>query len=423
MLIAASINIETVCMLLAVMAHGAVPVIPPASIKMAGLLTFLRKKEVSGLFAPPQSFFLNMLLKVCFGVKLLASPKENAAAKNNTERDVLEPPVAVNQEQPALISHSSGSTGKSKAIVRSHRTLKAQHEALKLAFPPLPDQRDFPLFPNILLHNLSIGACSIIPCLPGFNVPEMEPEKVLGQMEREEVHTLTGNVYYFKKLLKQLQKQPQYFPAVKALGIGGSPVPEYLPHAMKKYFPNATFYIIYGSTEAEPIAIRELGREVYEPQRGYGVGAFHPTLQWRIRATGKVQVKEATFPVGEVEVKGPHVVPKDSEGWLATGDFGYVNREGRLFLTGRKGNERVHAGVQHYQLEHFLQQIEGVETVAAIAKEEGFAVFVQGTVERAILESRLQEAFPSGIIRAVHFRKDLPVDPRHHSKILYAKVN
>lgn len=421
-LLAVAVDIELVSMLLAVMAHGAVPVLPPAGLKWTGLPAFLRKKEVKGLFAPPQGPFLAMLLKLLFNVSLLALPENNASGKL-TDAKSWEPPVAVNGDQPALISHSSGSTGKSKAIIRSHRTLQAQHEALKQAFPPFPDQRDFPLFPNILLHNLSVGVCSILPCLPRFNVLEMEPEKVLRQMEKQQVHTLTGNLYYFKKLLARLQDQPRSLPAVKALGIGGSPVPEHLLHGLKKYFPEATIYAIYGSTEAEPIAIRKVVKTSYEPQRGYGVGAFHPSLQWRIRAIGKVQLPGKAFPVGEVEVKGPHVVPMDREGWLATGDFGYVNEEGQLFLTGRKGNETLHAGVQHYQLEHFLQEIAGVEAAAAIAGEEGFTVFVQGTVAGEVLENRLKEAFPAGLIRAVHFREKLPVDSRHHSKVVYAKVN
>ena len=414
-LLAVPVNIELVCMLLAVMAHGAVPVLPPAGTKVAGLLHFLRKKEVNGLFAPPQSKIVAGFLRLFYGVKLLAWHKPGQAEE-------WEPPVLVDEEQPALVSHSSGSTAKPKTIIRSHRTLQAQHEALKQAFPPFPDQRDFPLFPNILLHNLSLGVCSILPCLPGFNVLQMEPEMVLKQMQQEQVHTLTGNVYYFKKLLDHLQEHPRRLLSVKALGIGGSPVPEYLLHACKEFFPEAGIYAIYGSTEAEPIAIRKVAKEHYDPQKGYGVGAFHPALQWRIKPIGKLQLKGKTFPVGEVEVKGPHVVPKDKEGWLATGDFGYVNEAGELFLTGRKGNESLHEGVQHYQLEHFLQEIGGVAAAAAIAGEEGFTVYVQGKGAKEALESRLKEAFPTIRIGAVHFREELPLDPRHHAKIIYKKL-
>lgn len=416
-LIAVAVDIELLCMLLAVMANGAVPVLPPAGIKVPGLLAFLRKKEVKGVFAPPQGVLLKGFCRLLFGVKLLTIPKISTYAEG------WEPPVAVAGEQAALISHSSGSTGKSKAIVRSHRTLQAQHEALKQAFPPFEGQRDFPLFPNILLHNLSVGVCSIIPCLPRFNVQQMEPEKVLRQMQEEEVHTLTGNVYYFKKLLGHLQKHPIHLPAIRALGIGGSPVPERMLRSCKKFFPGATIYAIYGSTEAEPIAIRKVTTEKQEPQRGYGVGTFHPALQWRLRTVGEVLLSRKAYAVGEVEVRGAHVVSKGGEGWLSTGDFGYANEEGELFLTGRKGNEKLHKGVQHYQLEHFLQETEGVEAAAAIAGEAGFTLYVQGKVSKKELEGRLKKAFPAAVIQAVHFRKQLAMDPRHHSKIVYAKLS
>ncbi len=414
--IAAAVDINLLCMLLATMGHGAVPVLPPAGIRPTGLLRLLRKKEVKGLFVLQGMPFAAGLLRLLFNVELLTvSGTRNMQA-------AWEPALAVEAAQAALISHSSGSTGKPKAIIRSHGTLQAQHEALKQAFPPFNGQRDFPLFPNILLHNLSVGVCSIIPDIPRFNVQQMVPEKVLTQIAAEAVSTLTGNVYYFKKLLIYLQEYPATLPAVKALGIGGSPVPEWLLHSCKKYFPEATIYAIYGSTEAEPIAIRSVTAAVHEPQRGYGVGRFHQALQWRIRAMGKLSVFGKTYPVGEVEVKGPHVVRKDWGGWLATGDFGYVDEAGQLFLTGRKGNEAIHGGVQHYQLEHFLQEMEGVEAVAAIAGKKGFKVYIKGSVARAIIESRLKEAFPVAIIEAVHFRKYIPTDPRHHSKVLYPKV-
>ena len=71
--------------------------------------------------------------------------------------------------QPALIAHTSGSTGQPKQIVRTHAVLSAQHAVLKAVFPPWPGQQDFPLFPNVLLHNLASGAASILPKVPWGN--------------------------------------------------------------------------------------------------------------------------------------------------------------------------------------------------------------------------------------------------------------
>src|SRR5699024_472466 len=95
------------------------------------------------------------------------------------------------------------------------------------------------------------------------------------QIKTQQTDTITGNLYYFRKLYQYLQQQNMVLPQVKAIGIGGSPITEKLAHDLKAFFPQATVYIIYGSSEAEPIAVREVGVEREEPNKGYAVGAVH----------------------------------------------------------------------------------------------------------------------------------------------------
>jgi hypothetical protein len=93
-----------------------------------------------------------------------------------------------------------------------------------------------------------------------------------------------------------------------------------------------------------------------------------------------------------------------------------------LYLTGRQGNERLHRGVQHYQLEHLLYHLPGVERVAARSDAAGFTLFVQGTAKRHDIEELLAKNFPNCPLCDVVFRAALPVDARHHSKILYDQL-
>ena len=125
--------------------------------------------------------------------------------------------------------------------------------------------------------------------------------------------------------------------------------------------------------------------------------------------------------VGEVLVRGAHVASARPGDWLPTGDYGYV-AQGQLYLTGRRGNERLHQGVQHYQLEHVLSQLPGVERVAARAEPAGFTVYVQGPACPRALADALARDFPPGLCGAVRFRPRLPVDARHQSKILYDQL-
>jgi len=410
------VGLDLICALLAVMALGATPVLPPAGASVTRLLRILRQQKIRVLITAQNIPFPLSLLAIGMGIKLLAADKANPSTC------FWPPPQPVSANQPALISHSSGSTGKPKPVYRSHRVLQAQHQVLRRLFPPFRGQRDFPLFPNILLHNLAVGTASILPDLRWPTREAFAPERVISQIRHQQVHTLTGNVFYFGRLLHYLQANGLALPQVQALGIGGSPVPEWLALALRNCFPNARVYLIYGSSEAEPIAVREVTASC-PPHKGYAVGHFIPSLQWRIQPVGGICFADGTsFPVGQIEVKGAHVAAWRPDSWLQTGDFGYVDAANVLYLTGRKGNEHLHRGVQHYQVEHVLQQLPGIERVAARATPQGFMLYIQGKTAEKTIRQALLEIWPDVLIRGVHFRESLPVDARHQSKILYAKV-
>ena len=232
-----------------------VPVLPPAGATARQLLA-LRKAEnisliVSGWHTRRRWGWLGRLL----GGRLVAAPP----APVQEDPSEVAPPVLrpVPLGQAALVSHSSGSvSGRPAAVRRSHAVLQAQHEALRTQFPPWAGQRDFPLFPNVILHNLAVGALSLVPDLPGGRLVALAPARIVAQLAAGQVQTLTGNVFYFRALAEYLAGQPAAFPLVRALGIGGSPVPEALLAALAPYFPQAMRYVIYGSSEAEPIAVR-----------------------------------------------------------------------------------------------------------------------------------------------------------------------
>lgn len=411
------VGVELICGLLAVMSLGAVPVLPPAGASVRGLLALRRRSGIRAALAPQKLARRFGWLTRGLGLRLLGAPAAEAAAELRT-------PQSVPAELPALVSHSSGSTGRPKAIRRSHRVLTAQHEVLRQVFPPWQGQRDFPLFPNILLHNLAVGATTVLPDVPWGRLADFDAARVVTQLQLTGAETLTGNVFYFIRLLRQLREQPTALPQVRAVGVGGSPVPEWLLAGLQEVLPQAAIYGIYGSSEAEPIAVRryEAARPA-NPRFGYCVGPVVAGLHCQLRGTGASieQPDGRHFAVGEITVRGPHVAT-DADGWLATGDFGYFDHDQCLWLTARQGNDTVHRGVQHYQIEHVLQQLPGVERAAARATATGFAVYVQGPIELETVRNELARQFPPGLCKQLHHRAALPVDARHHSKILYDQL-
>ncbi|MDO7875623.1 AMP-binding protein [Hymenobacter sp. ASUV-10] len=411
------VSFELIGALLGVLAHGAVAVLPPAKASPGQLLRLARREQLAAIVLARSPGFEFWLTSKIFSLKLLDARKLTGHFSDL-------PPQAVLPSQPALITHTSGSTGQPKQIVRTHAVLSAQHAVLKQIFPPWPGQQDFPLFPNVLLHNLASGAASVLPQVPWGNFADFHPPLVAAQLRDFEVHTLTGNVFYFQKLLPEFQQEPGGFPAVRALGVGGSPVPEWLVHKLQVVFSQATIYVIYGSSEAEPIAVRPLTARAESPALGYAVGPVHPSLELRLEPLGELELPGGERrPVGEIQVRGPHVASPTPGNWLRTGDFGYRAADGQLYLTGRAGNEALRYGVQHYQLEHVLQHLPGVQRVAARPGAAGFAVYVQGEATETAIRTALAAYFPAAVCAEVHFRAELPVDHRHHSKIRYGELH
>ena len=436
---------ELVAALLAVLGLGAVPVLPPAGASARTIYQLLKAENIRlAVVAPGTRRKLGWLGQL-LGCRCVAAA-EMAVYTAAPNADQIPPatPVLrpVGLEQPALISHSSGSaSGRPAAVRRSHRVLQAQHEALRQQFPPWAGQRDFPLFPNVILHNLAVGALSLVPDLPGGRLAQLDPARIVAQLAAERVETLTGNVFYFTKLIGYLDQHPAVFPAVRALGIGGSPVPESLLAAVQRHFPRATCHVIYGASEAEPIAVRAVAGPAPDPRLGYGVGQPHAGLQislrqpqpvwqpakptfWAAQNAAQTAASDAVprYQAGEILVRGPHVAtPNSAETWLATGDFGYFDAAGQLWLTGRRGAAQPVRGVGHYQLEHHLRHLPGVAQVAALPRADGsvFDLFFAGMTTAEGLRAATEAAFGPGLLGRVQQRDQLPVDGRHFSKLRY----
>ncbi len=325
--------------------------------------------------------------------------------------------IDVPGDHTALISYSSGSTGKSKSLHRSHRVLEAQHQCLKRCFPPVDGQVDSSVFANVLLHQLATGTCSQLPADLSKGVRSLDYEALSADWRKGRVSTITGNPYFFNRMLA-LNEAP--FLDVEACGIGGAPVDEQLLTRMQACFPNATIYVIYGATEVEPIALRPF-QDQRDPRMGYAVGYPVECLSGlEIRNSHSLRAGKHDVQAGEIFVKGAHVLaPKDA--WHGTGDYGYL-LDGELYLTARSGNTEPCEHYHHYQIEHVLRLQDGVEQVAVQTNTDGVQVAYCGSLDESGILELAQQAFPEIQNIKVFQKREIPLDVRHHSKILYHQI-
>ena len=159
-------------------------------------------------------------------------------------------PVSVDPRSSALLTFTSGTTGLPKGADRTHGTLTAQHRALAAAHPAPPDAVALTCFPVAALHHLCCGHTAVLPA------PDRreQPGYLLGLIRQHGASILTGPPPILQALADHvLALDAQKLP-IRQVGVGGAPVPRQLLVALGAAFPDADVQILYGSTEAEPVA-------------------------------------------------------------------------------------------------------------------------------------------------------------------------
>lgn len=355
-------------------------------------------------------------------------------------------------DDTALITFTTGSTGTPKAAKRTHGFLKEQFNALIEKIEPKPQDVDMPVLPIVLLINLGVGATSVITDYKASKPHLFKPEKVVYEINKHQVNRLTSSPFFIKELSKHVIQHHIQLESVEKLFTGGAPV---FPQEAKLYqqaFPKASIQIVYGSTEAEPISsvtTNELlinkeadmtqGLLVGKPYQKAEVKII-PISNETISINSNSDLEECkTNVIGEIIVAGPHVLKEyfnneaalkrnkifvDGKVYHRTGDSGFLNETGNLYLTGRcstlfKQDEKY---VCPFLWENYFQNMEGVEIGTVLQKNNQTFVIIelQNGAKKSDIEQNLKHL--SIIQNKIQFVKKIPRDPRHNSKIDYEKL-
>ncbi len=447
-LVLSRVRAELYVLMIALLAMGLVPVLIDRGMKAARIRAAIRlsgAKVAIGeadilrfwwLFPP-----LWRMQRLALDGKVLGVDDFRAWLPNHgVPRCSLLPPDA-----HGLITYTSGSTGLPKGADRTHRSLIAQHHAIREHWPDQPDDVDCTCFPVLVLHNLSCGISTVLPPIDLAAPGHYDPAPVITELQALGVTRLSAAPAFMQKLCDFALANHIVLPELRAIAIGGSTLPERLISRVPTIFPAAAIMGVYGSTEAEPIAdvqLDELAREGND-HPGYLVGYPARSATVCIVPVGQVlkddnrvrTVECQPMIIGEILVSGRHVlthyidnpeatreskIPRpDGTVWHRTGDAGYLDERGRLWLVGRV-KDGILAGnriVWPYPVEKSLDNLPGIRRSAALAWEGKVLLVLetQGTLDLAPVRELMKEA---GIFRAAWATvTDMPVDGRHNSKI------
>lgn len=240
-------------------------------------------------------------------------------------------------EQLATIMFTSGTTGKSKGVMLSHRNMAENATCLDMRFPErsvlltvLPVHHAYCLSMDIL-KGLSTG--SII-CINDSlirmakNIKLFQPNIIL--MVPLIIETLAKKLEDAQGLPAKLIKEQVFGTQLHTICSGGA----YLPPAMLDLFAKYDINILqgYGMTECSPVISTTVSWNI----RKGSVGQLLPNCEAKT-------INEELWVRGSSVMQGYYKMPKETEetlidGWLRTGDLGYVDENRFVYLTGRKKN-------------------------------------------------------------------------------------
>jgi long-chain acyl-CoA synthetase len=291
---------------------------------------------------------------------LLASPeveqRTRAAGARMllTEEPIGEPTRAICAREPgdpAVLLFTSGTSGRPKGAILTHGGIRAAAENAALALRLSADDVVLGAAPFSHVLGLSTGLGSTL--LAGAAiaiVPRFEPEQTLSLMAATGTTVVLG-VPTMCIGLCEAARAAERLPPLRIAHVGGAPVPAAVANDFTQTF-GADVYEGYGLTELSGIAT---AHSVGEPRKPGSVG--------KPLGTTELRVDEGEDGIGEVQFRGPSVIPGywndaeataeaiDADGWLSTGDLGYVDEDGFLFLVDRKKELIIRGGYNVYPRE------------------------------------------------------------------------
>jgi len=286
--------------------------------------------------------------------------------------DAALPEIALDPEDAAAIYYTSGTTGRPKGALLSHRNicvnqvtgiyLRARTEFRYGRTPQLPDEQLGQLISVPLFHVTGSIAMLIGSTIQGAKLVFMrrwDAEEAIRLIERERLHSFGG----VPSMPLQVIESP-IFPhhdtsTIRAVLFGGAPPSPELAARIRAVFPQASASNGYGLTETSGVATVNVAEDYLTKPKSAGLPA--PVAQVKIMHPDELH----ELPVGEtgeIWIRGPQVFkgywnnPEATantlvDGWLRSGDLGYVDEEGSLFVVDRAKDMLLRGGENIYCIE------------------------------------------------------------------------
>jgi acyl-CoA synthetase (AMP-forming)/AMP-acid ligase II len=275
--------------------------------------------------------------------------------------------MSLHPAMPALVSFADSSTSEPQPRVYSHSLLLEQCRVLAHNLHMVPETVDLATRPLTLLANLAHGVTSLIPAADLHQPEHINPAPLITVMRAYQASSISASPLLLERLADYCATYQITLPHMRRIFAEGIPVLPHLLEQLHTLAPRAEIAALYSTTEAEPITRLERGTlqatDLHMMVHGAGllVGKPIDDIQVRILPDQWGQpIKSYTAAefaarccaageTGEIVVSGSYLLPPAANGqqnhqarflvdgiaWQRTGEAGYLDAQGRLWLLGR----------------------------------------------------------------------------------------
>jgi long-chain acyl-CoA synthetase len=264
-------------------------------------------------------------------------------------------PVPVAEDDLGLIMFSSGTTGAAKGVLMSHRSVVANIQNLLLLTGRLPSElpADHPGTVSLLsvpLFHLAGIQVSLTTLLSGgravFLPGKFDPGEVLRLIETERVRVWGSIPTMVSRVLDHPDFSAYDTSRVASVPMGGAAVSAELRARVSDQFTGVKSRVgsLYGLTEAGGVLAAGSGADI--SARPGAVGRALPVVELAVRnagpdGTGEITARTPTMTGGYLGDPEPIT---DPDGWVRTGDLGWIDDDGWLYVTGRSKDVIIRGG-------------------------------------------------------------------------------
>ncbi len=270
----------------------------------------------------------------------------------------------------SILLFTSGTTSKSKAVMLSQRNIASNIYALQSVEDIRQTDTNIAFLP---FHHIFGSTCLIMMLACGVKTTFPDGLRYIKQNLNEyKVSVFVGVPILveaiYKTIMKEIEKQGKTNLIKTAMKISNFLL-KFKIDIRRKIFKQVLTalggelrFVITGGAPADPEILKGFNSLGVETLQGYGLSETSPVIaaeNYNVKKNGSVGVpmlndsieiiNKDEEGIGEIRVKGPNVMlgyyemPELTEevlkdGWFYTGDLGYIDKEGRIFITGRNKN-------------------------------------------------------------------------------------